>query len=145
MPDNAPADITFHVTDLPSPAEVKLVQDALSAFNVERARSYDKRALHVFVRDRNGATIGGVTGFTNWEWLYVDCFWLPENLRGCGLGARLLGAAEDEARRRGCRYAHLYSYSFQAPGFYEKQGYKIYGTLEGYPPGEKRVSLRKNL
>ena len=59
--------------------------------------------------------------------------------------ARLLGSAEDEARRRGCGHSHLYSYSFQAPGFYVKHGYAIYGALEGYPPGEKRVLLRKKL
>jgi len=99
----------------------------------------------VFLRDAQGRTIGGVTGETNWGWLYVDCFWLPDELRGAGWGAKLLGAAENEARARGCRHAWLSSYSFQAPGFYEKLGYRVLGVLEGYPPGERGVWLRKEL
>ena len=145
MAGDAPDGLTLHFTDRPSPDEVRIVEDALSAFNVKRARPYDKRPLHVFLRDASGAAIGGLTGFTNWEWLYIDCFWLPDKLRGAGWGARLLAGAEDEARRRGCRHAHLYSYSFQAPGFYQKQGYEVYAALEGYPPNEKRVMLRKDL
>lgn len=138
-------ELAFAVTDQPSPDEVAFIEDSLVAYNVAEARPYDRRPLHVFLRDAEGALIGGVTGMTNWEWLYVDCFWLPEALRGGGWGARLLGAAEDEARRRGCRHARLFSYSFQAPAFYEKHGYKIFGVLEDYPPGESQVWLRKDL
>jgi GNAT superfamily N-acetyltransferase len=145
MAGDAPAGVALHLTDQPSPSEVRFVEEALSAFNAARARPYDTRPLHVFLRDDNGVTIGGLTGLTNWEWLYIDCFWLPDYMRGGGWGARLLRAAEDEARRRGCRHAHLYSYSFQAPGFYLKQGYTISATLEGYPPGERRELLRKDL
>ena len=136
--------LSLDLTDQDSPDEVHFIGEALSAFNVERARPYDKRPLHVFLRE-GGATLGGLTGFTNWEWLYIDYLWLPSTLRGAGRGARLLAAAEEEARRRGCVHAHLYSYSFQAPGFYVKHGYAIYATLEGYPPGERRVMLRKAL
>jgi GNAT superfamily N-acetyltransferase len=145
MPGDSPAALTFRLTDQPSPGDVGVIEQALTEFNVARARPYDRLPLHVFLHGENGATIGGLTGFTNWEWLCVDCFWLPENLRGSGWGARLLDAAEDEARRRGCRHSHLYSYSFQAPEFYQKRGYAIYATLDGYPPGEKRVLLRKDL
>ena len=73
----------------------------------------------MFLRDAQGRTIGEITGETNWDWLYVDCFWLPDDLRGGGWGARLLAAAEGEARERSCRHVRLFSYSFQAPGFYE--------------------------
>jgi GNAT superfamily N-acetyltransferase len=136
---------TAVVTDDPSPRDVEFVEAALTAFNVERARPYDRRPLHVFLRNEAGETVAGLTGQTNWRWLYVDCVWLPEALRAQGWGARLLELAEEEARRRGCLHAHLFSYSFQAPGFYEKLGYAIYGVLEGYPPGERRVLFRKDL
>jgi len=136
--------LSLDLTDQESPNDVRLVSEALSAFNAERARAYDRRPLNVFVRE-SGATLGGLTGFTNWEWLYIECLWLPAGLRSAGWGARLLASAEDEARRRGCGHSHLYSYGFQAPGFYMKQGYAIYGALEGYPPGERRVLLRKKL
>jgi ribosomal protein S18 acetylase RimI-like enzyme len=137
--------LSFAVTDQPSPEEVAFVEDELVAYNVSKARPYDRRPLHVFVRDAQGRTIGGITGETNWGWLYVDCFWLPNDLRGEGWGERLLAAAEDEARQRRCRHARLFSYSFQAPGFYEKLGYRVFGVLEDYPPGERQVWLRKDL
>jgi GNAT superfamily N-acetyltransferase len=138
-------ELSFAVTDHPSPDDVAFIEDELVAYNVARARPYDRRTLHVFLRDAQGRTIGGITGQTNWGWLYLDCFWLPDDLRGEGWGARLLAAAEDEARQRGCRHVRLFSYSFQAPGFYEKLGYSVFGVLEDYPPGERQVWLRKNL
>ena len=130
--------LAFAVTDQPSLEDVAFIEDA-------KARPYDRRPLHVFLRDVEGRTMGGLTGETNWQWLYVDCLWLPDDRRGGGWGVRLLEAAEEEARRRGCRHIRLFSYSFQAPGFYEKLGYQVFGVLEGYPPGEKQVWLRKDL
>ena len=53
--------------------------------------------------------------------------------------------AEDEARRRGCRGIWLDSFTFQAPGFYQRLGYEIFGALDDYPPGDKRCFLRKRL
>ena len=72
-------ELSFIVTDDPSPEGVAFVEDALVAYNVEKAREYDRRPLHVFLRDALGRIIGGATGLTNWEWLYIDCFWLPED------------------------------------------------------------------
>ena len=138
-------ELSFAVTDHPSPEEVAFIEDELVAFNVAKSRPYDRRPLHVFLRDAQGRTIGGITGETNWDWLYVDCFWLPDDLRGEGWGARLLEAAAEEARKRGCRHVFLWSFSFQAPGFYEKLGYRLFGVLDDRPPGEKQFWLRKDL
>lgn len=62
-----------------------------------------------------------------------------------GLGGRMLGLAEDEARRRGCRAAVLYTISFQAPGFYERYGYRIFGAIDSDPPGTSRIFMTKAL
>jgi GNAT superfamily N-acetyltransferase len=137
--------LAFHLTDQPSPDEVAFIEGNLVAYNVAKARPYDRRPLNIFLRDERGRIVGGLTGETNWRWLYIDCFWLPDHLRGAGWGARLLEAAENEARARGCRHVRLFSYSFQAPDFYERRGYEIFGVLEGYPPGERQVWLRKDL
>ena len=136
---------TLDVTEAPAAADVALIERELSAYNVERSIPYDRRPLCVLVRDGAGEVLGGATGNTNWGWLYVDCFWLPEPLRRGGLGARVLAAMEDEARARGCRHARLYTYSFQAQGFYERQGYAPFGALEDYPPGHRQVWMRKDL
>jgi len=56
-----------------------------------------------------------------------------------------LRLAEDEARRRGCVSAVLYTISFQAPGFYEGQGYRIFGTVPCLPTGTSRIFMTKAL
>lgn len=57
----------------------------------------------------------------------MDIFWLHEDLRGQGYGTQLLQMAEQEAIARGCHQAHLDTFEFQAPGFYEKHGYQCWG------------------
>ncbi|MFF0266372.1 hypothetical protein [Kribbella sp. NPDC004536] len=49
-----------------------------------------------------GATLGGLTGRTSLGLWFVDLLYLPDELRGTGLGSRILADAEAEARRRGC-------------------------------------------
>jgi len=75
----------------------------------------------------------------------VLSLYLPADLRSRGLGAELLRRAEVEARARGCVGAHLDTYGFQARGFYEKQGYAVFGALPDCPPGHARFFLSKRL
>jgi GNAT superfamily N-acetyltransferase len=103
------------------------------------------RPLDIFMRDAGGAIVGGITAATFWGWLDVDTLWVSEELRGRGFGARLLAEAEAEARRRGCRHARLDTYSFQARGFYAKQGYRVVGEMVDFPPGSTFYWLRKDL
>lgn len=64
---------------------------------------------------------------------------------GEGLGTRLLALAEEEGIKRGCISAYLDSMSFQAPDFYLKRGYEIWGELEDFPVGHRRTFLQKKL
>jgi ribosomal protein S18 acetylase RimI-like enzyme len=65
--------------------------------------------------------------------------------RGGGWGRALLERAEEEAIARGLQGVWLDTFSFQAPGFYQKLGYEVFGTLADYPPGHTRYFLRKTL
>ena len=60
-------------------------------------------------------------------------------------GAPVMNAAESEARKRGCNHVYLDTVSVQAPAFYEKLGYRIVGTLEEFPPGERKFFMTKDL
>jgi GNAT superfamily N-acetyltransferase len=64
-------------------------------------------------------------------------------LRGQDLGTTLLARAETVAQERGCVGAWLTTQSFHAQGFDEKQGYEIFGRLEGSPRPHSRILLRK--
>ena len=70
---------------------------------------------------------------------------VDERARGQGIGTQLLTAAEDLARSRGCIGASLDTFEYQARPFYEKLGYKLFGTLDGFPPGSRQFYLSKPL
>ena len=77
--------------------------------------------------------------------MHIDILWVDDKFRGQGLGSKLLLAAENEARRRGCHSVHVDTMSWQAPDFYKKHGYKIISELEDIPLGNKKFHLVKNL
>ncbi|MFI6318416.1 GNAT family N-acetyltransferase [Nonomuraea sp. NPDC050556] len=134
------------ITDAPDPAHVALISDALDRFNVDSTGVEDQRPLAVLVRDPDSnQVVGGLTGRTSLGLFFVDLFFLPPELRGGGLGAEVLRRAEEEARARGCRSAVLYTISFQAPGFYLKQGWERLGEVPCDPPGTSRVFMTKAL
>lgn len=135
----------FEVTADSDPAIGAALLQGLFDHNRAFVGPDDTRPLAVLVRDpATGAVRGGLNGRTRYSWLYVDNFFLPDDLRGGGLGARLLAAAEAEARARGCIGAYLDTNSFQAPAFYEKQGYVRFGTLTDYPaPGQAKLYYAK--
>jgi GNAT superfamily N-acetyltransferase len=125
--------------------ELQILDRELDAFNDNATGLNDRQSIGILVRDRAGRMVGGLKGITALGWLYVSILWLDEDHRGQGLGADLLRRAERQALARGCRRACLSSFSFQAPEFYLRQGYEVFGQLEDYPAGETLFFLRKVL
>jgi GNAT superfamily N-acetyltransferase len=135
--------------DEPDEALRKQVDDGLSAHNAKHSAVFleegddpekKSRTLDLFVRDADGRVRAGLLGrlrfaWSGQGWLYVSHLWVDESLRGQDYGTRLLTQAEEIASETGCSGAYLTTFSFQARPFYEKQGYRCVGTLEGYPPG----------
>jgi ribosomal protein S18 acetylase RimI-like enzyme len=97
--------------------------------------------------DSDDTIIGGLVGQTcrDWRWAHIAMLWVAERHRIQGIGRQLLGAAEVEAVCRGCSYVQLETFSYGARGFYEKQGYLVFGVQENFPPGHRRFYLRKTL
>ena len=54
-----------------------------------------------------------------------------------------MAAIEEYAWAHDCLGVYLDTFEYQARPFYEKLGYAVYGTLEGYPPGYRQYYLRK--
>ena len=88
---------------------------------------------------------GGLLGLTFWGWLFSDWLFIQRGLRGRRIGEELLQRAEDIARERGCRNAYTDTFSFQAPKFWTRNGYKEFGRLDGMPAGHARIWFRKAL
>jgi GNAT superfamily N-acetyltransferase len=136
--------VTF--TDAPAPRVVAAIGGGLKRFNEQQAGIADSRPLAVVVSDpKTNEVLGGLTGRTSLGLVFIELFFLPEDLRGGGLGSRILRLAEDEGRRRGCRAVVLYTISFQAPGFYERHGYHAFGQIPCDPPGTRRIFFTKDL
>ena len=55
---------------------------------------------------------------------------MSSDWRHKGLGTRLIAAVEEKGRRNVAKKAELNTFGFQAPGFYEKQGYQCFGAIE---------------
>ena len=128
------------------------ITDKLIAFNQNHRTAFsiehtEPAPLHLYLLDQSGNILGGLVGRTHAIpfWFEVSIIWVDERLRHQGLGRRLMQQAEQEAKQRGCRYARLATGNFQAPAFYQKLGYTLYGTLENCPPGETVFYFWKKL
>jgi ribosomal protein S18 acetylase RimI-like enzyme len=117
---------------------------ALRAYNDAAAGPGDYRTLALTVRDK-GKIVGGLVAESYWGWMYVNMLWVAERHRGKGFGQSLLQKAEAEASKRGVRSVFLDSFTFQAPDFYRKLGYREFGRLKGFPDGHDRVWMTKAL
>jgi GNAT superfamily N-acetyltransferase len=126
-------------------ADRDAIVGGLLAYNDEHGFHWAGRELSVVARDRSGRLVGGLLGETNGGWLFVWVLWVADSYRGQGIGSALLADAEREARRRKCIGIYLDTYSFQARPFYERLGYRLFGTLPDCPPGGARYYLFKRL
>lgn len=94
--------------------------------------------LVVTVRGQDDTIIGGLWGQTGYGFLFVEFLALGP-AKGMGLGRKVMELAEQEAKRRGLIGIWLDTFSFQAPNFYLKLGFKEFGRVTDFPPGYSRV------
>ena len=133
------------IEEHPDPRDLDFVGDQIDTFNIAVTGIDDWRVLAIFVRDDAGRIAAAVTGGTWAGYLEIKDLWVHKDLRGQGLGRRLLLAAEQEARARGCAQVLLDTHDFQAPEFYKKLGYAVFGVFEGIGGRYNRYYLRKQL
>ena len=114
------------------------------AYNTAAVGEPDYRPLTVTIRQR-GKIVAGLTAETFFGWMFVSLLWVSDRHRGNGWGSSLMQTAEAEARERGVRHVYLDSFSFQAPAFYEKLGYREFGRLKEFPAGYDSIWLTKAL
>jgi GNAT superfamily N-acetyltransferase len=140
----SPSRLRFDTEDAPADADVEVLPNGLEAFNESRWPGHQPwRPLAVFARDGR-RVVAGLGGETYCGWLFIRYLWVSDRLRSQGVGRELMGSAEARALERGCHSAWVDTFSFQAPGFYLKLGYEVFGELD-YPPEHRRFFLRKRL
>jgi GNAT superfamily N-acetyltransferase len=117
----------------------------LVGFNRSKAGALNYSRDVIAVRGRHGRLLGGLILQSYWRESYIELLWLSDRARAKGHGSALLQEAERRAKRRGSRLIHMNTYSFQAPGFYKKQGYRLFGSISGSPRGATRYFYVKRL
>ncbi|MBB4052987.1 GNAT superfamily N-acetyltransferase [Devosia subaequoris] len=137
--------LALEVTDTPRAEDLDLLGTSLASFNEYDVGPSERTALAVFVRDTDDRIVAGLSGYSAWGWLYVQWLWVAEGQRGGGLAGRLLEAAEDEARARGCHGAYIDTFNPKALRTYQRAGYTVFGTLPDFPKGRTRSFLSKLL
>ena len=144
--DGRLSDIRIAVAPDPGPFAREIETRLLDSLR-QNVPAGDYAPFGILARDSEGAILGGLIGGTSYGWLLIKILWVAEDLRGQGLGARMVRLAEEEALSRGCHGAWLDSSSPRARNFYAKLGYETFGMLENRegeePQGHARFFLCK--
>jgi GNAT superfamily N-acetyltransferase len=137
--------ISITYVDKPEEAAWGIIGQGVHEYNLQEAGELNFQRICFVLQTPEGEILGGVIGEIYWEWFYLDLMWIQENQRGNGYGEQLLKAVEEEAKEKGAKQVFLDTFSFQAPGFYQKYGYRVFGELPDFPPGHQRFYLTKEL
>jgi ribosomal protein S18 acetylase RimI-like enzyme len=126
-----------------SPTEIDAIEHHLYDHNSDATGRHDGQYLGFVVRDEMGQIIGVAAGYTWAGTSELKQMWVDRAYRGRGYARALLNAFVAEACGRGVHRIWVASYDFQAPGMYEKAGFKRMAEFEGWPEGHTNVVLCK--
>ena len=127
--------IRIRIQDPPDEALLSVVDQGLGAFNEAAAPLHEVQPLACSAEVEGHGVVGGAVGRLWSDCVELQQLWISESLRGRGLGRQLLKAFEQLAIQRGAQSVFLDTFSFQAPQFYERQGYLCESTNLHYPYG----------
>lgn len=124
---------------------IAFLEEKIYEHNSVSTGSADGAFFSRVIKNEKGMIIAGIAGWCWAKACEITQLWVDETVRKNGIGKLLLGAAEEEARRKGCLTILIKSYEFQAPLFYERNGYKIEHTQIDFPAGYNYYILAKRL
>ena len=121
------------------------IGNQISDYNRYKREEAESEPLNLYLEDEKGNLMAGLVAETFGNWLEIEYLFVKEELRGQGIGSKLLQQAENEAKNRNCRFAFVNTYQFQARDFYLSHGYKEVFTLQDYPYTGQRYYYQKDL
>ncbi|AJH17811.1 GNAT family N-acetyltransferase [Bacillus mycoides] len=124
------------------------IREKVIEYNQKQLSNEEKtpsEKISFIVKNEKEEIVGGITAITFWHHVYVDFLWVSEEYRHEGYGSNLMNLIEEFAIKKECRLIQLDTFSFQAPNFYKKHGYKVIGVSEDYPKGHNHYYLEKRL
>ena len=96
----------------------KYLHQMVQKYNQKYFEKAEFQDISVCLKSESGEIQAGLAGTVRGRWFLIWELWVKEELRRKKLGSEILKKAEEEARKRGCQYALLDTFEFQAPEFY---------------------------
>ena len=137
--------MNFRITNDGSEKDINEIHAMLKAYNLSQREASANVPLGIYYEDENGGKKAGLVGETFGNWLCIKYLFVSEELRGQGIGKKIVESAEEEAKKRGCKFSFVDTFSFQAPRFYQKLGYNEVFALTNYPYTGARYYYTKEL
>jgi ribosomal protein S18 acetylase RimI-like enzyme len=137
-----PLTISIESDNVQAQEQVRLL---LETANAEIGYERNLQRFCAVLRNRDGYIQGGINAVGYWGWLYIGDLAVATTCRGRGYGRSLLASAEAWGLDCSCHDAWLSTLSFQARGFYERAGYRVFAELPNFPDQQIRFFLRKSL
>lgn len=141
-------EMRLQITSEINKADKQIVENALYTFNlkhfpVDLRGRYEE--INLYLKDENGIVRGGILAEVCWNWLEIHTFMIDEDIRKTGFGTKLLAEIETIALEKECDFIKVDTLSFQALGFYEKNGYQVYGSIDNVGRDFEHYYLKKDL
>jgi GNAT superfamily N-acetyltransferase len=128
-----------------NPEDRKIFDEGMLAYHASKGHIRKKESTSFLLKTAENQLIGAVVVTFLWNGMEIDSLWVDESQRGKGYGRKLMEVVEEEGRKRGAKIAYTNTFSYQAPEFYEKLGYTLYGKLDNFPEGESLSYYSKKL
>jgi GNAT superfamily N-acetyltransferase len=122
--------------------DIDRLEDNIYGHNRAKTGHHDGQGLAFQALDAEGLQIAAIAGYTWARMAEIRQLWVDKIHRGHGLGRKLIEVAVAEAVARGCQHVWVTSHSFQAPGLYEKCGFRRAAELVDWPPGHTKIILQ---
>jgi ribosomal protein S18 acetylase RimI-like enzyme len=138
----------YNILQTASEEDAAFILNGLITYNTHKVpliRDLPYEPCNLVAKDSADVIIGGCVGRIYLSALFIEFLWVENAHRKHGLGTQLLDRAEHLAKEKSCSIIHLDTFSFQAPDFYKKNGFEVFGILDGYPDGICRYYLKKTL
>ncbi len=115
-----------------------LTNQEFEAYEEPYKISYHKEPF-CFIAKEGEEIAGSISGHSFYKEVHISELIVFEKYRGNDIGSALIQWVEDYFKEKDIDHIHLCTYAFQAPAFYQKQGY----TLEYIRKNRKDARLDK--
>lgn len=139
--------MTLHISfeSNPKASDIEILADGIKAYAKEKKALTPWDYFAFFIRDQDNTIMGGCDGNALYGCLYIDQLWVSEPIRHSGWGSKLIHAALDYGKKRGCTFANVDTMDWEALAFYQKLGFTVELERTGFHKNSVSYSLRREL